>query len=166
MSYNKIMIVAHPDDETIFGGTQLIEEKGWLVICVTNGDNRKRRKEFEKVMKEVHAEYEMWNYKDQWNGKFDRSRLTADLAEVLARNPVEKVVTHNLDGEYGHTQHIVLSKLLHDMVDNNLYVFALADKKLDASLLSQKKKLLHYYKSQDLKWLKKYIKYESVQQVR
>ena len=31
---DKIMIVAHPDDETLFGYSDLIEGT-WLVICVT-----------------------------------------------------------------------------------------------------------------------------------
>lgn len=166
MNYNKIMIVAHPDDETIFGGTQLIQENGWLVICVTNGDNKVRSKEFEKVMKKVNAEYEMWKYPDKWDGDFDRPRLTSDLTEVLARKPVEKVVTHNLEGEYGHTQHQVISNLVHELVDKNFYVFDISEKKLDETLIRKKRKLLKYYKSQDIDWLKKYIHRESIKQVR
>lgn len=75
MNYNKIMIVAHPDDETIFGGTQLLQEKGWLVICVTNGDNQVRCGEFTKVMKKIDAHFEIWNYYDEWDGDFDRYSL-------------------------------------------------------------------------------------------
>ena len=30
-------------DEAIFGGAQLILEHGWLVLCVTNGDNKVRQ---------------------------------------------------------------------------------------------------------------------------
>ncbi|MNI36301.1 1D-myo-inositol 2-acetamido-2-deoxy-alpha-D-glucopyranoside deacetylase [compost metagenome] len=161
------MIVTHPDDETIFGGAQLILEKGWKVICVTNGDNKVRKKEFKKVMKKLDAKYEMWTYKDKWNGDFDRPRLKSDLAELLARQPVEKVVTHNLQGEYGHTQHIVLSQLIHELVDKNMYVFDTSEKKLDEKVIVKKKKLLKIYKSQDIKWIKrKYIRFEEIKQVR
>ncbi|HDR7646817.1 TPA: PIG-L family deacetylase [Bacillus mycoides] len=36
---DKLMIVAHPDDESIFWGAALINENGWKVICLTNGDH-------------------------------------------------------------------------------------------------------------------------------
>ncbi|WNR46922.1 PIG-L deacetylase family protein [Paenibacillus roseipurpureus] len=166
MNYDKMMIVAHPDDEMIFGGAQLIQEKGWLVICVTNGNNKLRRKEFQKVMKKVYTEFEMWEYEDKWDGDFDQLRLKSDLAKVLARKPVSKVVTHNLKGEYGHTQHIALSKIVHELVDRNLYVFETSEKKLDKNILAKKQLLLACYKSQDIEWLQPYIDYEIIKQVR
>lgn len=166
MSYDKIMIVAHPDDEMIFGGAQLIQENGWLVICVTNGNNKLRRKEFQKVMKKVQAEFEMWEYEDKWDGDFDQLRLKSDIAEVLARKPVSKVVTHNIKGEYGHTQHIAISKIVHELVDQNIYVFETSEKKLDEKILTKKQLLLECYKSQDIAWLKPYICYEIIKKVR
>lgn len=51
-SIDNVMIVAHPDDETLWGGEQLLKEN-YLVICITNGDNKIRKKEFEKVMEET-----------------------------------------------------------------------------------------------------------------
>ncbi|OCT16400.1 hypothetical protein A8709_02940 [Paenibacillus pectinilyticus] len=166
MSYDKIMIVAHPDDEMIFGGAQLIQEKGWLVICVTNGNNKLRRKEFQKVMKKVQAEFEMWEYEDKWDGDFDQLRLKADIAEVLARKPIAKVVTHNLKGEYGHTQHIAISKIVHELVDRNIYVFETSKKKLDKKILTKKELLLECYESQDIEDLERYICYEIIKRVR
>ncbi|WP_438347843.1 PIG-L deacetylase family protein [Paenibacillus sp. FA6] len=166
MTYNKLMIVAHPDDETIFGGAQLIQEKGWKVICVTNGDNKVRCKEFKKVMKKVDAEYEIWKYEDKWGGDFDQSRLKSDLEEVLARQPFDKVVTHNLEGEYGHTQHQVLSKLVHELIEKDIYVFHTSDIKLDDDILAKKREILKCFKSQDIKWLKKYIQFEEIKKVR
>jgi LmbE family N-acetylglucosaminyl deacetylase len=165
MSYDKIMIVAHPDDETIFGGAQLIREAGWLVVCVTNGDNKVRRKEFTKVMHRVNAEYEMWTFKDRWKGDFDRSRLKSELIRVLDRRPVRKIVTHSLQGEYGHTQHIAISELLHELVPCNLYVFDRADRKLDEDVLARKRKLLRYYRSQNITKFKKYVRFEGIKQV-
>src|SRR6187399_1797175 len=34
--YDKLMIVAHPDDELIFGGAELVSKPGWKVVVVTN----------------------------------------------------------------------------------------------------------------------------------
>jgi len=166
VDYDKLMIVAHPDDETIFGGAQLIRERGWLVVCVTNGDNKVRRKEFTKVMSRVNAEFEMWTYKDRWKGDFDRPRLRSELAQVLSRKPVRKIVTHSLQGEYGHTQHIALSEVVHELSDRDLFVFDRTDRRLDEETLAKKEKLLSYYRSQDIGWLKKYIRYEGLKQIR
>ena len=57
----KLMLVAHPDDELIFGGQELLESGGWKVIALTNGDSLERRLEFKKVMAAVGADYEIWN---------------------------------------------------------------------------------------------------------
>lgn len=166
MSYDKLMIVAHPDDETIFGGAQLLLEQGWLVLCVTNGNNKVRRREFKKVMGLVKAEFEIWEYADKWNGDFDRGKLKSDLAEVLAQAPVEKVVTHSLIGEYGHNQHKVLSRLVHELVDQQLYVFSFSKEPLEEELLSRKQQLIACYKSQDIEWLRKYIQFEGIKRVK
>ena len=46
---NKLMIVAHPDDEFIWGGAHLLADD-WLVVVITNGDNKTRHPEFETMM--------------------------------------------------------------------------------------------------------------------
>ena len=48
-----LMIVAHPDDETIWGGSHLINGN-YTVLCITNGNNKKRKKEFMNVMKKTY----------------------------------------------------------------------------------------------------------------
>lgn len=50
--YDSLMVVAHPDDETIWGGAHLLKDK-YVVVCITNGNNRTRRKEFATVMKQT-----------------------------------------------------------------------------------------------------------------
>ena len=42
----KLMVVAHPDVETLWGGAHLTEG-GWFVVCLTNGYNEVRKNEFE-----------------------------------------------------------------------------------------------------------------------
>lgn len=37
---DKVMVVAHPDDETLWGGMHLLKNK-YLVICLTNANTRK-----------------------------------------------------------------------------------------------------------------------------
>lgn len=41
--YNKLMIVAHPDDELIWGGAHLLEDD-YLVVCITRGMIKQEKK--------------------------------------------------------------------------------------------------------------------------
>ena len=67
---DSVMFVAHPDDETIWGGSHLLK-KHYLVVCLTNGNNKTRKKEFMNVMKATHNTGVMFNYPDKTNGQRD-----------------------------------------------------------------------------------------------
>ncbi|GAB7387087.1 hypothetical protein BSNK01_09230 [Bacillaceae bacterium] len=163
---NKLMVVAHPDDESIFGGALLLKRKGWKVVCATNGDDERRRNEFKKAMEYVGAKHEIWNYKDKWKGDFDRKSLRQDIQRLLTGKKYDMVVTHGLQGEYGHTQHIALAEIVHRLVRKNLYSFAVSEEILALTLLRKKLKLLKYYKSQEIEKYKKYIVYEGIEKIR
>ena len=57
--YNKLLIVAHPDDETLWGYYQLKDSKGWKILCVTNANNITRVGELKKIGK-VSVPKECW----------------------------------------------------------------------------------------------------------
>ena len=46
--YDNLMIVAHPDDETLWGFNKL-EKKKFLVVCVTCGRNKIREKFLQNI---------------------------------------------------------------------------------------------------------------------
>jgi LmbE family N-acetylglucosaminyl deacetylase len=50
---NKLMIVAHPDDELVFGGAELIKYgEQYKVVCISYKNDKIRSKEFQNVMKQ------------------------------------------------------------------------------------------------------------------
>lgn len=161
---DKLMIVAHPDDESIFGGAALLREKGWKVICLTNANNEIRSDEFHKAMRRVGASCEIWDYPDIYGGSFDSKQLRKDLSKVITKHQFRRIVTHNLQGEYGHSQHKSLSKILHDLGIDNLYVFEKSDEVLSFHLLRDKLILLSVYQSQMyvIEELMPYILYERI----
>ncbi|GGD75564.1 PIG-L family deacetylase [Paenibacillus nasutitermitis] len=161
---DKLMVVAHPDDESIFGGAALIREKGWKVICLTNGDDQTRSYEFHRAMRRVGASCEIWNYPDKYEGSFNAEVVGRDLEKVINKHRFHRIVTHNLQGEYGHSQHKSLSKILHDRGVDHLYVFGKSNDILPFHLLRDKLILLSVYQSQMyvIEQLMPYILYECI----
>ena len=174
--FNKLMIVAHPDDELIFGGRALLQEKGWKVICLTNGTlfsnnvfrfNRTnyRKREFISIMNKLGYPYEIWDFEDcYFNANWDDTKLMINLNRIF-ETQYEKVITHNSEGEYGHCQH----KKVHQMVQRcnpaNLYVFHHGEQ--ENIYLDELLQLLKYYSSQKTIIDKhfKYIRYQSYRKI-
>ena len=141
---DSVMFVAHPDDETIWGGSHLLK-KHYLVVCITNGNNKTRRKEFMNVMKATHNTGVMFNYPDKTNGQRDnwdkaRKYIKNDVHYILSKKKWKTVVTHNPDGEYGHIHHKKVSKYVtmilekEDKTNQLVYFGKYASKKNKAEL--------------------------------
>ena len=177
---NKLMIVAHPDDELIFGGAELIKYgPEYKVVCLTNKSNKTRSKEFEFVMKKLKVgSWEMFDHEDDLHNPPERYNIES----ILLSKRWKKIVTHNPIGEYGHPQHKAVFDFIKEYIDkiileDILYIFSKSDKKLNPDILNKKKKLLELYNSEkDIifqilnnngDWFKSnsntnYIEYESI----
>lgn len=126
MPVNKLMIVAHPDDETLFGGGELLKCKGeYKVVCLDYGNHMVRHKEFICAMEMLGVE--KWEH---WDGEpyksstaYNESVLIPRLERVLKEKEWEKVVTHNQGGEYGHYRHIGTHNLMARLCPDRLWVF-------------------------------------------
>lgn len=126
----RLMVVAHPDDETIFGGGHLLEEK-YTVVCITCGAVDYRVNEFKEVMNRTNDEYIMLNFTDRvnktgpisnWNDEY--SMIKKALKDIIDGTEWDIIVTHNPNGEYGHIHHQKTSQIISDLVDKNkLYYF-------------------------------------------
>jgi LmbE family N-acetylglucosaminyl deacetylase len=105
--YN-LLVAAHPDDETIFGGglLQMYRRRPWKVICVTDGnadgEHDRRERDFLAACKEFKvARAEMWDFPDRFDTRLDLGRLE----ERLRLETPSEVFTHGVLGEYGHPHH-------------------------------------------------------------
>ena len=111
----KLMIVAHPDDETIWGGAHLLDG-GYFVLCITNGKNKRRADEFRRAVEKSGNTSLILDYPDKtnfvrndWN--YSKEGIEADIQLVLSAKHWDFVVTHNPDGEYGHIHHKMTSEI-------------------------------------------------------
>ena len=161
-----IMIVAHPDDESIFGGDHILHEH-YFIICLTNGNNETRRKEFEEMLKKTNNDGIILNYPDSIDGKrvkWDNTdEISKQIETYLMKNDFDKIVTHNPKGEYGHIHHKLTNKIVTDLcishhLTDKLYYFGNYYSKhnmphinlpqLKNENLKRKKELISIYKSQ------------------
>jgi len=167
--YNKLMIVAHPDDETIWAGAHLIKDD-YFVVCMTNKSNKVRNAEFHKAIEFSNDRCMMLDYPDKiFNQRSDwdniETNIKADVKTLVEYKNWDCIVTHNKDGEYGHQHHKSLNKFVTHVVEdeNQLdklqYFGKFYEKKdfeankdklipIDENLLKKKKEMLKVYKSQ------------------
>ena len=146
---DKLMIVAHPDDEALFGGAELLtHSKEYKVIAVDEAHNHERKEEFIISMTTIGiTEYEHWTgYKS--GEDYDREELIYELLRVLREKDWKKVVTHNKLGEYGHPRHRALHDILNHLRPEILWQFDKDEERLPNNLLLKKRDLLKVYTSQ------------------
>ena len=153
---DKLMIVAHPDDEVLWGGANLLAEAGWYVVVATNGRHSKRKIEFFKTMSNAGVyKATMYNVKDIYttdrkvSDNLFKGTPFEKALKRLAKKSWKLVLTHNSKGEYGHEHHKSVGRLVKKLF-SNVKRFALGNK-LSSKILSKKRLLMQWYRqTQDL----------------
>ena len=163
---DKIMIVAHPDDEALFGGAELLTHpKEYKVVVIDEYHNEVRREEFRESMKFIGIEdYEHWTgFKG--GEDYHREKLIYELLRVLRERNYKKIVTHNKQGEYGHTRHRACHDILNHLRPELLWCFNTGKERLSEDILYKKRDLLKVYGSQRdvLEWFSPW--YEKITKV-
>lgn len=115
---DRLMIIAHPDDDLLWGGGNMIQEikelketgNNYFVVCLTNGSYDSRARDFDSAMNDIGAKHVILRYPDlyrrhqvAWNPY--TNYITQDIRRVMNYRNWSKIVTHNPDGEYGHQHH-------------------------------------------------------------
>ncbi len=104
-----VVIVAHPDDETLWaGGTILMHpESEWTVVTLCRKSDPDRAPRFYRVMERLRATGVMGDVDDgpeqtPLNGR----KVQAAILELLPSNSFDVILTHGLHGEYTrHRRH-------------------------------------------------------------
>ena len=161
----KLMIVAHPDDETLWGSHALRDDK-YLVICVTCGPTRRDRMyEFKAVMNKTDDDYMMLGFPDLVNGKKSEWKeeypvITEQLEKIINSKRWNMVVTHNPEGEYGHIHHKMLNRIVTEKTNHKILSYfgkyyrenlpqEIITNKISDEYFSFKKELMGIYETQN-----------------
>jgi len=98
------MMVAHPDDESIFGFSDLLANR-CTVICLTQRRLAKRKAQFEEILSLTGSSGVILDYshKDPWDVT-DEGFYNAVSYHI--KGSYDVVISHGADGEYGEPEHV------------------------------------------------------------
>ncbi len=111
-----LVVVAHPDDETIWmGGTILINKNKWdtTIISLCRRDDEDRAPKFKKICEILNAKSYISDLEDEKLNKLPLNEIIKRIENLIPRKDYDYVFTHGANGEYGHIRH----KEVHNSVD-------------------------------------------------
>lgn len=166
---NALVVVAHPDDETIWmGGTILSHlQINWTIFSLCRASDSDRAPRFKRVVKFLGARGIISDLEDE--GKMSIADSVPEIKKRLLRGLGRKrftyIFTHAYNGEYGHPRHKGVRRAVQELIaddkiktDNLFYFsykpderkgFAVPNKKgaiiskLSQNIFKQKQKAIH-----------------------
>jgi len=123
-----LVIIAHPDDETIWmGGTLLKNKSSWriTIISLCRRDDKEREPRFEKACKEFNAKCFISDLDDSETEEYKKIS-SEDVINKLKQFIEDKnknydyIFSHGENGEYGHIRHIEVHNAVNEMLDKKL----------------------------------------------
>lgn len=131
------IIVAHPDDETLWVGGTILSQPlcNWFVVCLCRGNDIERATNFKNALIEFKAEGIMGNIDDGPEQiPLDNEIIQKTILELLPRVQYDIIITHNPTGEYTRNlRHEEISKAVislwktKQITTNELWTFAYED---------------------------------------
>jgi LmbE family N-acetylglucosaminyl deacetylase len=140
--YNKIpssvaVIVAHPDDETLWAGGTILSHPSWrcFIVCLCRGSDKERAPRFYNALKVLKSEGTIGNLDDGPDQKpLEEKDVERVIMELLHLKHFDLIITHNPTGEYTrHLRHEETSKAVINLwhagkiFTNELWTFAYED---------------------------------------
>ncbi|NJK95246.1 MAG: PIG-L family deacetylase [Bacteroidetes bacterium] len=108
------LIVAHPDDETLWAGGTILSHPAWkcLVICLCRKNDPDRARKFHDTMKILRCEGIMGDLDDgPEQMRLDERVVENTILSLLPPESFDVIITHNPTGEYTrHIRHEEVSK--------------------------------------------------------
>ncbi len=158
------IIVAHPDDETLWAGGTIMSHPAWdfFVVCLCRKSDPDRAPKFFKALHILKANGQMGDLDDSP----EQTPLNADLLnetilKLLPDNYFDLIITHNPFGEYTrHFRHEETGKAViklwetGKLLTNELWIFAYED--CNKKYPKPVKNTDIYYPLPGIIWKKKY----------
>ena len=131
------IIVAHPDDETLWVGGTILSHPSWkcFIVCLCRKSDINRAPKFMKTLKILNSEGVMGDLDDGADQKpLNGMDVKLAILDLLPRKHFDLIITHNPTGEYTkHVRHEEVSKAVIKLWEtdeislNELWTFAYED---------------------------------------
>lgn len=124
-----LVIVAHPDDETIWMGGTLLEIKAKqdsnvTLICLCRKNDKDRYPKFQKACQALGVKGYIFDLDDGENAgeykKISLQEIINRIKQVTQNKLYTSLYTHNKDGEYGHLRHVEVHYAVQEMLSRGL----------------------------------------------
>jgi LmbE family N-acetylglucosaminyl deacetylase len=119
-----LVIVAHPDDETIWmGGTLLKSKYNKTIISLCRKNDMDRFPRFDKACEKFKAQGYMSNLDDSEKGHYKEissEDIILRIMRIIKNKKYDYLYTHGENGEYGHIRHIEIHNAINDMLKQKL----------------------------------------------
>jgi LmbE family N-acetylglucosaminyl deacetylase len=159
------IIVAHPDDETLWAGGTILRNPAWhlFIVCMCRSNDSERATNFYNALRVYNAKGIMGDLDDGPEQiALDENEVANTILKLLPPDHFDLIITHNPSGEYTrHLRHEEISKAVIELWKDNkistkqLWTFAYTDGNKKHYPISSEKASI--YKSLTKRiWLKKY----------
>ena len=107
ISKSVAVIVAHPDDETLWAGGTILCHPSWkcFIVCLCRKSDTERAAKFYKALQDLKSEGIMGDLDDGPEQKpLDEKEVERAIMQILPPTHFDLIISHNPSGEY--TRHI------------------------------------------------------------
>jgi LmbE family N-acetylglucosaminyl deacetylase len=133
------VIVAHPDDETLWAGGTILNHKSWdwFIVCLCRGGDKERSLRYFNALRVLNSKGIIADLDDgPEQNPLDKKEVEQTILNMLPAKHFDLIITHNPTGEYTrHLRHEEVSKAVINLwyeckiSVNELWTFAYEDGK-------------------------------------
>ncbi len=120
---NVAVIVAHPDDETLWAGGTILSHPSWncFIVSICRGNDADRAPKFYQALKVLKSDGIMGDLDDGPDqNPLDEEEVEQTILDLLPEKHYDLIISHNPNGEYTrHLRHEEVSRAVINLWNNN-----------------------------------------------